>query len=92
MKKKNAIKKLNGSQIKSFVYQKGRKIVGKGENPGNHYFLLFPQCFQPYQRQKTSLLSTFILSSADALNLDLPKILLFGKDLKLMPVWSRINR
>ena len=21
-------------------------IVGKGENAGNHYFLLFPQCFQ----------------------------------------------
>ena len=27
-------------------------IVGKEENVGNQHFLLFPQCFQPYQRQK----------------------------------------
>ena len=25
--------------------------VGKGENNGNEHFLLFPQCFIPYQRQ-----------------------------------------
>ena len=29
-------------------------IVGKGENAGNHYFLLFPQCILPYQKQKSS--------------------------------------
>ena len=28
--------------------------VGKGENAGNQHFLLFPQCFLPYQRQKSS--------------------------------------
>ena len=27
-------------------------IVGKGENAGNQYFLLFPLCFLLYQRQK----------------------------------------
>ena len=27
--------------------------VGKGENAGNQHFL-FPQCFLPYQRQKSS--------------------------------------
>ena len=27
-------------------------IVGKGENAGDQYFLLFPQCLQPYQRYK----------------------------------------
>ena len=27
-------------------------IVGKGENAGNQYLLLFPQCFLPYQRQE----------------------------------------
>ena len=26
-------------------------IMGKGENAGNQHFLLFPQCFQSYQRQ-----------------------------------------
>ena len=29
-------------------------IVGKGENAGNQHFLLFPQCFLSYQRQKPS--------------------------------------
>ena len=29
-------------------------IVGKGENAGNQHFLLFPQCFLPCQRQKSS--------------------------------------
>ena len=28
------------------------KIEGKEENAGNQHFLLFPPCFQPYQRQK----------------------------------------
>ena len=28
-------------------------IVGKGENAGNQHFLLLPQCFQLYQRQKS---------------------------------------
>ena len=27
-------------------------VVGKGENAGNQYFLLFPQYFLPYQRQQ----------------------------------------
>ena len=29
-------------------------IARKGENAGNQHFLLFPQCFQPYQRQISS--------------------------------------
>ena len=29
-------------------------IVGKGENAGNQHFLLFPQCFQPYQGHESS--------------------------------------
>ena len=36
------------------------KIVGKGENAGNQHFLLFPQCFQPYQRQITPFKLIFI--------------------------------
>ena len=59
-------------------------IVGKGENAGKHHFLLFPpQCFQPYRRQKSSFLSTLILSSAHAFNLNQLKILSFGIELTL---------
>ena len=43
-------------------------IEGKGENAGYQHFLLFVSMFQPYQRQKSS--NTFILSPADAFNLD----------------------
>ena len=28
-------------------------IARKGENAGNQHFILFPQCFLPYQRQKS---------------------------------------
>ena len=26
-------------------------IVGRGENAGHQHFLLFPQCFLPYERK-----------------------------------------
>ena len=29
------------------VHDRVENIVGKGENAGYQYFLLFPQCFQP---------------------------------------------
>ena len=29
-----------------FVFDRVENIVGKGENAGYQYFLLFPQCFQ----------------------------------------------
>ena len=31
-----------------------KNIVGKGENAGNQHFLLFPQCFLFFQRQKST--------------------------------------
>ena len=65
-------------------------IEGKGENAGNQYFLLFPQCFfffQPYQGQESS----FMFSSANALNLDQSKILSFGNDLNLWPTKKNID-
>ena len=35
--------------------KKGLKnTVGKGGNAGNQHFLLFPQCFLVYQREKSS--------------------------------------
>ena len=39
------------SRILTTLYKKPlENIVGKGENAGNQHFLLFPQCFLPYQR------------------------------------------
>ena len=52
-------------------------IVGKGENAGNQHFILLPQCFLSYQREKLSFNQH--LSSANAFNLDQSKILPFGK-------------
>ena len=43
--------------IPTFNYPKNRALentVGKGENAGNQHFLLFPQCFPLYQREKLS--------------------------------------
>ena len=43
------------SQLLTTFYMKPfENIVEKGENPGNQHFLLFPQCFLPYQRKKSS--------------------------------------
>ena len=56
-------------------------IVEKRENADNQHFLLLLQCFLPYQEQKFIILTTFNLSSANALNLVLSKELLFGKEL-----------
>ena len=53
-------------------------IVGKGENAGNQHFLLFPQCFLPFPKEFSV---TFILLSANALNLDQFEILSFCKEL-----------
>ena len=44
------IQDLNNSDKETF-----ENIVEIGENAGNQHFLLFPQCFLPYQRQKLSL-------------------------------------
>ena len=56
--------------------------MGKGENAGNQHFLLFSKCFLLYQREREIIISvTFILSSADALNLNQDKFLPFGKGL-----------
>ena len=55
-------------------------IVGKGENADNQHFRLFPQCFLPIP-ERFCFYVKFILSSANAFNLDKSKILLFGKKL-----------
>ena len=57
-----------------------QNIVGKGENAGNKHFLLFPQSFLLYQRQKLSCM--LHLSSANAFNLN---------KLKIFVVWEWVN-
>ena len=63
----------------------------KVENASNQYFLLFPQCILPYQRQKFSLKLALDLSSADTLNLVLSKKLSFGKKLTLTHQVNKID-
>ena len=56
-------------------------IMGKGENAGNQHFLLFPIMFPILSRTKFFVKASFILSSANAFNLDQAKILSFGEEL-----------
>ena len=59
-------------------------ILGKGENAGDQHFLLYPQYFLSCPKQISNV-ESFILSSANALNLDQSKSVLFGKELTLPP-------
>ena len=61
--------------------------MGKGENAGNQHFLLFPQYFLPYQRQKSSIELHFILSSANVFSLVMSKILQSFQPLQLNRNW-----
>ena len=58
-------------------------IVGKEENAGYQHFLLSPTMFSTLPKPNFNSLLTFILSSANALNLDWSKILSFDKELNL---------
>ena len=40
-----ADKKINTTEKMKFVYGRVQHVVGKGENAGYQYFLLYPQCF-----------------------------------------------
>ena len=58
-------------------------IVGKGENAGYQHFLFFPQClFSVCPKSKFNFSFQFILSSANAFNLNQSKIFSFGKELQ----------
>ena len=55
-------------------------IVGKGENAViQHFFSFSNNAFVPFTQKNFNYWVTFILSTATALNLDLSKILSFGK-------------
>ena len=45
--------KINVAQKLNFVLRRIENIVGKGENAGDHHFLLFPQCFQKLSFSET---------------------------------------
>ena len=50
-------------------------IVGKEENVGNQHFLLFPECFLLYQRQKLSFMLHLFCRMKNAFNSDKVKFL-----------------
>ena len=53
--------------------------VGRRENAGNQHFLLFPQCFLLYQREKSSL-KQLLLCHLQMLSIwSHPKICCLGK-------------
>ena len=59
-------------------------ILGKGQNIGNQYFLLFPKCCLLYKYfYSTSINCTFILLSANAFKLDSPLFCRLVKGLQL---------
>ena len=64
-------------------------IVGKRENAGNQHFVLLPQCLQSFPETNLNFWSTFILSSAKAFNLNLPKILSYGKKFTFLNLCDR---
>ena len=65
-------------------------VVGKGEDASKQHFLLFPQCFNPIEKE--IILATFYLSSANALNLVKSKKFSFGKGLQLILYGKDLRR
>ena len=55
--------------------------VGKGENAGNQHFLLFPQCFLLYQREKLSFYQHLICRLQVLSIWSRPNFCCFGKEL-----------
>ena len=55
-------------------------VLGKGENAGNLRFLLFLHCFLPFIKQISNF-QLLNLSSANAFDLDKPRVLSFGNKL-----------
>ena len=66
--------------LKTPLYKPFENIVGKGENAGNHHFLLFPTMFSAHLKTNFSFSVTFMMSSAYAFSFDQSKILSFGKE------------
>ena len=59
---------------------KEENTVGKGENTGNQHFLLFPQCFLLYQREKSFYQFKIVIC----------KHFGFGDSLKFV-IWERVK-
>ena len=63
------------------LFDRKENTGGKGENAGKQHFLLFSTIFPTLSERRIIISVTFILSSANAFNLDQSKILQFGKEL-----------
>ena len=59
-----------------------QKEEGFGKHCGNQHFLLLPTLFSALSRREVIILAMFNLSSANAFNLVISKVLLFGKGLR----------
>ena len=64
--------------LKTLKNKAFENILGKGENASNQYFLLFPQCFLPYQRQRSPVI-------CKCFQFGPVQILSFGKELTRGP-------
>ena len=73
--------KKSATQKTKFVFGMVENIMGKGENAGHQHFLLFQQCFL-FHMEFLFFKFTFILPSANALNLDQYRDLSLGKEIK----------
>ena len=60
--------------FKSRRQKASKNIVGKGENAGTQYFLLFLQCFLPLERHHFMFSVKFDYSTANTFNFDNLKI------------------
>ena len=80
----------NVVELMECVYVRVDNIEGNEETHSCHHFLLFPQCFLPFQKQLSIPKSHFILS-VNALTLDQLRTFSFGTDLKHGIVWQRFN-
>ena len=67
-------------------------IVGKGENACNPEYFLFPTMVSTLWGRKIIISMIFIMSSANAFNLDHSNFFLFGKELSKVDLGSNRER
>ena len=80
------------SQLLSTLRKKAfENIVGKGEKCWLPAFSPFPTMFSTLLKTNFNFLITFILLSASSFNLDSSKVLLFGKELRVIPHFTKIK-
>ena len=71
--------------IRTLRKQPFENTVGRGGNPANQHFLLFPTIFSTFPRVNLSFWVKLNLSSANAYILDSPKICSLAKSIRSIP-------